>query len=147
MGKLTACNGANGECHNWWPTDAYYNTVGGGPVFIESGQRVGGLGTNSTEPCTRGEHGYELPDSYCTESRPWTAVGKTLDGRHLIVVVSGSDKTMDDIARILISEGAWRAIKLDGGGSSQVWYKNTSSQSLVAGGRPVANALVVFSTP
>jgi len=71
----------------------------------------------------------------------------TQDGRYLIVVVSDIDKTMDQAAAVLIAEGAWKAIKLDGGGSTQVWFKSANLQSIIGGGRPVANAILVFSSP
>ena len=146
IGRLTECDGPGGRCHSWRPTDSYYNTVGGGPLFVEpdaSGtpRRIGGAG--STLPCTR----EALSTSYCTGTdKNWTAVGISGDGRYLIVVVSGTARSMDLAATVLIAEGASRAIKLDGGGSTQVWYKGSNPQSIIGGGRPVANALVVFST-
>jgi len=141
VGRQTDCQGPpDTACSNWVPDrNAYYNTVGGGPLFVSNGQRIGGTG--STQPCTN----ENLTTSYCTGSFNWTAVGASQDGRYLIVVISGGAKTMDQAASVLIAEGAWRAIKLDGGGSTQVWYKPNGS--LVSGGRKVANALLVFSTP
>lgn len=85
-----------------------------------------------------------LPTRYCTGSSKWTAAGVSSDGHYLIVVVPGVDRTMDQAAAVLIAEGASRAIKFDGGGSTQVWYKPNGT--LVAGGRRVTNALMVFSS-
>ncbi|MCW5857453.1 MAG: phosphodiester glycosidase family protein [Caldilineales bacterium] len=144
MGKLTACNGSAGGCYDWWPNDTYYNTVGGGPLFIENGARIGGSNQNSTQPC-RNEQPNGDWDWYCNTSIKWTAAGVTQDGRYLIIVVSDITKTMDQIAEVLIAESAWRAIKLDGGRSTQVWYKNANPRSIIGGGRPVANSLMVFS--
>lgn len=141
IGKLTDCT--RGSCLRWSPTDAYYNTVGGGPLFVANGERIGGLG--SLAPC-RDEFG-QGADRYCTGAFPWTAVGVTQDGRYLVLVVSALDKTMDDAAAVLISEGAWTAMKLDGGGSTQLWYKFATPQSIVDTDRPVANALLVFGSP
>lgn len=149
LGRQTDCQGPpDNKCTSWTPnSSAYYNTIGGGPLFVSSGQRIGGAG--STQPCVNERHPtvLDMPNRYCDNSRPtqWTAVGISQDNRYLIVVVSSNTKTMDQAASVLIAEGAWRAIKLDGGGSTQVWYKPNGS--LVSGGRKVANALLVFSTP
>lgn len=141
IGKLTACQGD--KCFDWLPTADYYNTVGGGPVFIDKGVRVGGKG--SIKPCKNEKSG-KLALWYCTASFNWTAAGITRDGCSLIVVVSGEPKTMDQAAAVLIVEGAWKAIKLDGGNSSQVWYRYANPRDLVKGERPVANAMMVFSS-
>jgi len=139
IGKLTECNAK--KCYDWIPNSAYHNTAGGGPLFVDNSERIGG--TNSVRPC-RNE---KLSTWYCNTSFKWTAVGMTQDGRYLIVVVSDIDKTMDQAAAVLIAEGAWKAIKLDGGGSTQVWFKSANLQSIIGGGRPVANAILVFSSP
>ncbi len=140
VGVQTDCKGPPGNaCTTWVPNrDSYFNTVGGGPLFVKDGIRVGG--SNSTLPCTT----ESLSTSYCNGSFNWTAAGASADGRYLIVIVSGSAKTMNQAAAALIAEGAYRAIKLDGGGSSQVWYKPNGS--LVYGSRRVTNALMVFSS-
>ncbi len=141
IGRQTDCQGPpDTNCTNWVPDrNAYYNTLGGGPLFVNNGQRIGG--NASTQPCTS----ENLSTTYCTGSFNWTAAGMSQDGRYLIVIVSGSAKTMDQAASVLIAEGAWRAMKLDGGGSTQVWYKPNGS--LVNGSRRITNALLVFSAP
>ena len=122
--------------------DAYFNTVGGGPLFIEDGKKV--CGFCGTLPCQN--EGFATgPDGYCGSSaKAWTAVGVSQDGRYLIVVV-GNKQTMDSITSILLAEGAARAMKLDGGSSTQLWYKPQGV--ILGGGKPVANAIVVFSRP
>jgi Phosphodiester glycosidase len=137
IGKPTDCTTPS---YNWHPnTVSYYNTVGGGPLFVDNGQRIGGSG--SDQPC---KNEVLIPSWYCTLSFDWTAVGITKDERYLIVVFSSQAEKMDQAAAVLISEGAWRAMKLDGGGSTQVWYKGQGS---IISGRAVANAILVFSTP
>jgi exopolysaccharide biosynthesis protein len=137
IGKQTDCTS---NCVYWNPDpSAYYNTAGGGPLFIENGQRIGGAG--STQPC-RNESAGGIPDWYCTNSFNWTAAGVTQDGRYLIVAV-GTSQTMDTMATVLLAEGAWRAMKFDGGASTQVWYKGSN---IISGGRQVANAILVFSS-
>ena len=140
LGPETDCIGPpNNACTTWIPNrDSYYNTIGGGPLFVEGGVRVGGA--SSTQPCIK----ENLPIRYCTESFKWTAAGVSEKGRYLIVVVSNSYKTMDQAASVLIAENAYRAIKLDGGTSTQLWYKPQGS--IVPGGQRITNALLVFSS-
>ena len=69
------------------------------------------------------------------ECLPRTAVGLTRDGQYLIAVVvnPGSNRpgcidntggtTLQGLANYLISLGAYNAINLDGGGSSQMYYR------------------------
>lgn len=134
IGKETDCTG---DCVNWIPNpDAYRNTVGGGPLFIENGQRIGGV--LSTLPC---KNENKIPLGYCKNYMAWTAAGMTADGRYLIVAV-GKQQNMDTMAAVLIAEGASRAIKLDGKCSTQLWYNGAS---IIAGCRPVADAILVFS--
>lgn len=139
IGRQTDCDTG---CVSWpFTGTAYYNTTGGGPLFIEDGKRVGGFG--SQQPC---EHeGFSTAsDGYCGNAgKPWTAVGVSQDGRYLIVAV-GESETMDTMASVLLAEGAWRAMKLDGGGSTQLWYRG---EEIISGSRAVANAILVFSQP
>lgn len=141
MGKQTSCTGS---CVNWVPnSDAFYTTIGGGPVFVESGQRIGGA--NSLTPCNNEAFTPNNRTYYCQQPYKWAGVGMSQDGRYLYVIASSTNKTMDQAAAALIAEGAWRAMKLDGGGSAQLWYKPRGT--MVAGGRLVANALMVFVQP
>jgi hypothetical protein len=147
IGKQTDCKGPPNEaCIDWQPpADAYYNTAGGGPLFVERGQRVGSeSGANSVKPCQNEEFPPRYCDGNATDGRfKWTAVGVTENGRYLIVAVSGENKSMDEIAAVLIAEGAWRALKMDSGSSTQVWYK--AAGGTLVSGAAVANAMVVFS--
>jgi len=145
IGMQTDCKGPPATaCTNWKPDpSAYYSTVGGGPLFVQNGTRIGGSG--STIPCTN----EFLTTSYCNSPFKWTAAGVSNNGRYLLVIVSGTAKTMDQAAAVLIAEGTSvggisKAIKFDGGGSTQVWYKPNGT--IVPGGRRVTNALVIFSS-
>ncbi len=135
VGKETVCTGS---CVNWVPNvNTFYNTVGGGPLFLDAGVRMGGTG--STKPCSN----ESLNKYYCTGAFKWTSVGVSRDGRYLFVVISNTAKTMDQAAAVLKAEGAWRAMKLDGGSSTQAWFKPLGN--LVASPRPIANAIMIFS--
>lgn len=142
IGQQTDCSK---DCFYWpFNDDAYYNTTGGGPLFIDKGERIGGTGEGRYEPCQN--EGFSTASyGYCgTQPDAWTAVGVTQDGRYLIVAV-GLSQTMDTMAAILKVEGAWQAMKLDGGGSTQLWYKGKEIISDSRQVRQVANAILVFS--
>ena len=111
-----------------------YNAVGGGPQIISNGQYI---------PIQQACANEGFSAYWCNEA---TAVVQTVAGlsqdRHtLILAVSSGQKTASQIAQVLINRGAWTGIKLDGGGSSQLWY---NGQTLKWGSRDVANALLVF---
>jgi hypothetical protein len=161
IGRQTDCLGAPGEpdneCTSWSPnSDNYYTTVGGGPLFVEFRKRIVGANEpsdmpGSLEPCKR-ERDPEIGDmrnNYCDNSNPtqWTAVGLSGNRRYMYVLVSkqGQLRTMDQAAATLISMGAYRVIKLDGGPSTQLWYRPNGV--LVNTSREIANALVVFIEP
>lgn len=86
------------------------------------------------------------------ERHPRTAVGLTRDRRNLIlVVVDGrSEKSVGmfgtELAALLKHLGAWNAINLDGGGSSQMYVKGrgTINAPEVTERRKVLNHLGVF---
>jgi hypothetical protein len=149
IGRQTECSGPpDNACSTWTPTAwYYYNTVGGGPLFIDGGQRIGGSG--STLPCTNEFPPERQQNWYCTSSIRWTAAGVTNNGRYMIVVASNGTRTMDQAAAVLIAKGAnlsglAKAIKFDGGASTQVWYKPNGL--IVPGGRRVTNAMMIFSS-
>ena len=127
-------------CADWIPDpQQYHQSIGGGPLFIENGaaiQRYAG----DTLPCDNEEH----DTNFCTNRRPWTAIGVSEDGKTLIVAASSVSKSMWEMTSILLAEGTWHAMKLDGGGSSQLWYRG---ELLVNSSRPVANAFLVFASP
>lgn len=97
----------------------------------------------------------------CDGREPRSAVGLTRDGRYLILAVvdrtprsTGTRSrgvTCGELADLMRSLGAWDALSLDGGGSSQLWmkgrgYVNDASGNNGGGGvRVVANHLAVFA--
>jgi hypothetical protein len=72
-----------------------------------------------------------------------TAAGLSEDGRWLYLAV-GEGRDIEGFARLLRDYGAFMAIKLDGGGSSQLWYGGEMRHDTK---RPVGNALLVFYSP
>jgi hypothetical protein len=116
----------------------WYNVVGGGPQIVRNGNVV---------PIDQACDEENFEDYWC---RPYgtasparhPVVGITEDGNELILVVCPYNAEVDDVSRILASEGAWTGMKFDGGGSTQLWYE--SDPPLVDTCRPVVEALLVF---
>lgn len=94
----------------------FYNSVGGGPLIVEEGDPI----TDNAAACAT-EH--DLPTDVCTRKHQ-TAVGVTQDGKTLVLVVSGVRDAVS-VAK-LMAEDPYKvhtAMKLDGGGSSQMWIR------------------------
>lgn len=114
---------------------AYYNATGGGPTLVRDGRII-------PDPCP--PEGFRSDDE-CRQAAQ-TAVGLSPDGKTLIVVVGEQDSNnvgyynAEGIARLLVEYGANNGIKLDGGSSSQLWYRGETIKD--NGG--VANAILVF---
>jgi GH25 family lysozyme M1 (1,4-beta-N-acetylmuramidase) len=74
------------------------------------------------------------------EVHPRTLVGVTQDGKFIECVVDGRQGPKNigvdlyDGARIMIEFGAWKAIDLDGGGSSAMWVKDKIVNSPIDNG-------------
>src|SRR5207249_189072 len=93
-----------------WMSDA----VGGRPLIVDAGAVVN-VGTCSSLTCDR---------------NPRTAAGITEDGSTLILaVVDGrstvsAGMTTEELGGLMKDLGAWRALNLDGGGSSTMYVKS-----------------------
>jgi len=125
-----------------WPVfrqagDGMTEVVGGFPLLLREGERVGDLEI-SNRP------------SFAAERHPRTAVGFDPDRNLLwIVVVDGrqpdysAGMTLPELTGLLESLGVAQAINLDGGGSSIMVVRGEamSRPSDAEGERPVANAL------
>jgi hypothetical protein len=121
----------------WIPDpEDFYNTIGGLPTLVQNGEPV-----YLYDRCL-------LEEGWCpatTDRRARTAVGRTESGEVIVLVIPESwGVTLETLARILVALGASEAINIDGGGSSQLWY---AGKDLVFSPRPVAEGMVVFSTP
>ena len=93
----------------------FYNSVGGGPILVRNGEVI-------ENPClVRSEN---VTDYNCSDIQQ-TAVGVSQDGKTMIVVVAES-KTGEEMGNILLRYGAYNGMKLDGGGSSQLWFEGRS---------------------
>jgi hypothetical protein len=113
--------------------ERFYNAVGGGPLILNQGVVI----SNVVACLLEG-----FPVGACRR-KIQTAAGLSEDGRRLYLAV-GKGRDVEGFARLLQDYEAFTAIKLDGGGSSQLWY---DGQMLHDTDRPVGNALFVFYSP
>jgi len=116
------------------------NVISGGPRLVRDGRR-------SVEWEAEG-----IKPDVAQGRAPRTAVGIT--GRRLVIVtVDGRQSgvsvgmTLAELADFMLEMGCADALNLDGGGSSCMWVRGTVQNRPSDGReRPVANALMVFST-
>lgn len=117
-----------------------YNSITGGPMLIRGGKTA--LDTSVSEKLRQGY----------SNRIPATAVGNTLDGRLIFVVMDGRQKkfsigvTFSELADFMRSLGAINAIGMDGGGSSTMVIDGAVVNRPSEGGpRRVSNAIGVFA--
>jgi uncharacterized protein YigE (DUF2233 family) len=110
--------------------ERFYNAVGGGPLILNHGVII-----PNTVACLL----ERFPIGACRRTIQ-TAAGVSEDGRWLYLAV-GEGRDIEGFARLLRDYGAFTAIKLDGGGSSQLWYDGRMRHDSE---RSVGNALLVL---
>jgi hypothetical protein len=111
--------------------DLLFNAVSGGPIILRNGQPL-----PEELSCLIDN----IPVNACRRDRQ-TVAGVNEQGTMLYLAVS-TQRTTRDMAELLRDYGAFNALKLDGGGSSQLWYRG---RTLVKSDREVVNALLVFA--
>ena len=117
-----------------WP--AIVDAMGGSPILVQAGEIVLG-------PCTT---------SICSIN-PRTAVGLTRDGRVLLVVIDGRQKssvgmTLGQLAQYMRGLGSVQAMNLDGGGSTTLVVRGDVVNRPSDGHeRRVAAAIAVIPPP
>lgn len=114
--------------------------LGGGPQLVATGRKI--FSAESTR----------YSDSLYKQRHPRTAIGWRPDGKMVLVVVDGRQKssvgmTMDELADLMLELGCVQAMNLDGGGSTTMVIKNriVNSPSDPTGERPVSDALMIFA--
>jgi exopolysaccharide biosynthesis protein len=110
--------------------DVLFNAISGGPVILRNGAVESEIFACVFD---------DIPAGSCRRARQ-SAAGVDADGHTLYLAVS-TVRSTGDMARLLRDYGADDAMKLDGGGSSQLWY---NGRTLLDSDRGVANALLVF---
>lgn len=116
--------------------------VAGGQLLVQDGARRP-AGEWAAAAAFSGGHAYER--------QPRTAIGRTADGRGMLVTVDGrlsgwsAGVTVGELADVMLSLGAVDAVNLDGGGSTtmtvQARIRNRPSQA----GRSVADGLFLHA--
>lgn len=101
----------------------YYSAVGGGPVLVKDGKTI----INFLMEDDVYMANFELfPDDifHKTTRQPRTAIGRTADGKVVLMVVDGRNSgvsegvVLTDLARLMRGVGCVDVMNLDGGGSS-----------------------------
>jgi len=119
--------------------------IGGGTMLVDQGKAVDKLSLpNSADPGSQ---------------RSRTAIGYSKDGKTAYLVTAdqvdgvSAGATLKEMGRLLAQIGAWRALNMDGGGSTQMVSRPLGEQTPVvvnglenAWQRPVVNGFGVYST-
>lgn len=74
---------------------------------------------------------------------PQAAVAWTREGRLWLLV--SEPTTPDRLAQVLLDLGAWSALRMDGGGSAQLWVRGRLRSPYTGTPRPVVSALALYA--
>ena len=113
------------------------SAIGGAPMLVEDGV----LAISSEEDSVKAD--------ISQSERSRTAVGTTKSGQLILAVVKEQENagfgglTLRALAELMISEGAWTAMNLDGGGSSAIVVAGQLLNISEKNERPVSNVLIV----
>ena len=118
-----------------------YSILGAGPQLIKSGR----ISVTHLQE--------QMAENFATDRHPRTAIGKTADGKLLMVTVDGRQPkvsvgmSLHSLADLLMELKATDAINFDGGGSTTMVVKQkvVNRPSDQTGERPVSDAILVFS--
>ncbi len=123
-----------------WRSTSAREAVTAGPIFIQDG-RV--LSISDVAICKE----QRLPERYCRDWFGQAAAAVDRDGRRLYLLVT-QPRTLAQVAELLGPRGlgVWTAMKLDGGSSAQLVYRERGGlQAFVpqGGGQPVTDAILI----
>lgn len=110
---------------NWLEVE---EALGCGPLLVYEGQII-------ADPSKEGFKDPKILQHTCRRS----AVGLTNDRRLLLVI--GDSLTIRNLAFIMQQLGSQKAMNLDGGASSGLWFQGSY---IVKPGRPISNALLIL---
>lgn len=101
--------------------EGVYNTLSFGPALLENGEIISGI-ENLEIDTNFGNHSIQ-------GTQPRTGIGIISDNHFVFIVVDGRDEgysrgvTMMEFAQIFKDLGCTTAYNLDGGGSSEMWFR------------------------
>ncbi len=141
------------DCPSW-----VYRALGAGPQFLFAGQARWSTAKNQVDGnmVDINQDKFFGPEAkYWSDKRdPQSAIGFSKDLKTLILVAcdgrnaggAAGCRMMHEIKDILLEFGAYHAMKLDGGGSTTVFYDGEVVNNPSAGSeRALANGLLIFS--
>jgi hypothetical protein len=137
VGITTAIAPYNSPAANW---DKLTGGLAGGQLLVQNGAR------RSLEEWRSMNFG----ESHITSRQPRTAVGRSADGRALLVTIDGRQTgwsvgmTVRELADTMIRLGAVEAVNLDGGGSTTMTIDGRIQNRPSEVGRSVASGLFVY---
>jgi len=118
-------------------------SIGGFPTIVRDGQNY----------AVEGYYAEGGGSTFHTELHPRTGVGFSADSSKLIFVTvdgrqsSSRGMSLIELADFMISQGVWKGMNLDGGGSTTMVVRGDVENSPSDGGeRSVSNALATYST-
>ena len=124
----------SGEFPDW-----IYTAVGGGPWLIHNSEVLGGVSTD----CRVNYSGS------CYPNATQTAVGISADGRWIFfVIMKGVSEDLHELVNFFAQAvEAEEAMKLDGGGSSQLWYAGLpqNQQNIISSSRQLSQYLAIIA--
>jgi exopolysaccharide biosynthesis protein len=102
------------------PEDWMSEIVGGRPLVVDAGHALAPEPPWSRDGC----------DPHFCYLEPRSAIGLSQDGKTLILATidgrytGAAGMTTEQVGALMVEFGAWRAINIDGGGSTTLWIKS-----------------------
>ena len=88
--------------------------------------------------------GGTIPSLLPGEKNRRSAIGINSNGKVIIAITQNAFLNMNEWAQLMKRHCSY-ALNLDGGGSSQLYFKSSNQKLYIPGGTPVPNALAIFS--
>jgi len=125
-----------------------YMTIGGGPrVLIGGGEPTcyGEIRGNKTFFPASGEWFDDDARWWCNDERSISLIGYSADRRYLYMGISQGRKNVTQVAQWLKERGAFELLRLDSGGSSQMYFNGAYIHGVGSQeDRPIANAFAII---
>ncbi len=123
--------------------DAWYTTVGGGPLIVRNGQPIL-ISQACREERFKADWCSDTPNvtpERLRQLRMGSVAGVTGDGKQLILIVTMA-RLPNELSQLLAEQGAETGIRFDGSESAQIWYDGAERTGNT---RRISNALLVYA--